>query len=213
MPLLKRKAFEKSTASEYLRDDDEVFHCEITDEIFKDYEEYCERIILVNSMVWTCEMTGKNNLTYAEALESEKAARKQLKDFPMELRIPILFLAVKTNRTSFADMSEDIFNYVRERYFVGEIVEACLEGDIWNEAHVLSVIAQKQHPGSKALIPASAYCYEVEQFDENDPSAVCQIGTAPHDRVRRRKGVYTRDKNRLFLKQFVQQQGGIIGIK
>lgn len=38
MPLLKRKAFEKSKASEYLRDDDEVFHCEITDEIFKDYE-------------------------------------------------------------------------------------------------------------------------------------------------------------------------------
>ncbi|KAL0819369.1 hypothetical protein ABMA28_007492 [Loxostege sticticalis] len=214
MPLLKRKAFEKSTASEYLRDDDEVFHCEITDEIFKDYEEYCERIILVNSMVWTCEMTGKNNLTYAEALESEKAARKLLKDFPMELRIPILYLAVQTKRCSFAEMSEDIFNYVRERFFVGETVEACLEGDLWREAHVLSVTAQKQQPGSKATLPAAAYCYEVEQFEESEPASAGQIGTAPHDRVRRRKGVYTRDKNRLFLKQFVQQQaGGIIGIK
>ncbi|XP_060805149.1 bromodomain adjacent to zinc finger domain protein 1A isoform X2 [Amyelois transitella] len=214
MPLLKRKAFEKSTASEYLRDDDEVFHCEITDEIFKDYEEYCERIILVNSMVWTCEMTGKNNLTYAEALESEKAARRSLKDFPMELRIPILFLAALTKRCSFAEMSEDVFNFVRERYFVGETVEACLEGDLWKEAHVLSVTAQKQQPGSKVLPPATSYAYEVEQYDESDAASAGQIGTAPHDRVRRRKGIYTRDKNRLFLKQFVEMRpGGVIGIK
>lgn len=98
-------------------------------------------------MVWSCELTGKNNLTYSEALQSEKAARKQLKDFPMELRIPILFLATKTNRCSFAEMSEDIFNFIRDRYFVGETVEACLEGDNWQEAHVLSVISQKQQPG------------------------------------------------------------------
>lgn len=91
-------------------------------------------------------MTGKNNLTYAEALDSEKAARRSLRDFPMELRTPILFLASKTKRSSFAEMSEDVFNYVRERFFIGETVEACLEGDIWCEAHILSVIAPKQQP-------------------------------------------------------------------
>lgn len=101
----------------------------------------------MNSMVWSCEMTGKNNLTYAEALESEKAARRSLKDFPMELRIPILFLATKTKRSSFQEMSEDVFNFVRERYFVGEAVEACLEGETWRESHVLSVTVQKQQPG------------------------------------------------------------------
>ncbi|KAF9416177.1 hypothetical protein HW555_006429 [Spodoptera exigua] len=214
MPLLKRKAFEKSKASEYLRDDDEVFHCEITDEIFKDYEEYCERIILVNSMVWTCEMTGKNNLTYSEALHSERTARRALKDFPMELRIPILYLAMRTKRCSFAEMSEDVFNFVRDRYFVGETVEACLEGEVWREAHILSITAQKQHPDSKAMLPSTAYCYEVEQYHESDPSESGQIGTAPSDRVRRRKGVYTRDKNRLFLKQFVEGgPDGVIAIK
>lgn len=61
------------------------------------------------------------------------------------------------------------------------------------------------------MLPPSAYCYEVEQFDE-DPAAAGQIGTAPYDRVRRRKGIYTRDKNRLFLKQFVAP-GIVIGIK
>ncbi|XP_048486148.1 bromodomain adjacent to zinc finger domain protein 1A [Plutella xylostella] len=211
MPLLKRKAkLEKSTASEYLRDDDEVFHCEVTDEIFKDYEEYCERIILVNSMVWSCEMTGKNNLTYAEALDSEKAARRSLKDFPMELRIPILYLAAKTKRCSFAEMAEDVFNYVRERYFVGESVEACLEGENWRESHVLSVTAPKQQPGSKVTLPASAYCYEVEQFESSSSG---QVVVAAHDRVRRRKGVFSRDKCRLFLKQFVEMENTVIVIK
>lgn len=61
------------------------------------------------------------------------------------------------------------------------------------------------------MLPASSYCYEVEQFSE-DPETAGQIGTAPYDRVRRRKGVYTRDKNRLFLKQFVTP-GAVIGIK
>lgn len=98
-------------------------------------------------MVWSCEMTGKNNLTYSEALESERAARRSLKDFPVELKAPVLFIASKTNRSSFAEMTEDVFNYVRERYFVGETIEACLEGDIWCESHILSVIAPKQHPG------------------------------------------------------------------
>lgn len=97
-------------------------------------------------MVWTCAMTGKTSLTYSEALNSEKAARKLLKDFPMELRIPILYIAERTNRCSFAEMSEDIFTFVRDRFFVGETVEACLDGDNWCEAHILSVTAQKQHP-------------------------------------------------------------------
>lgn len=67
---------------------------------------------------------------------------------------------------------------------------------------------------SKALLPASSYCYEVEQYDEENPTSTGQIGTAPFDRLRRRKGVYTRDKNRLFLKQFVENGGeGVIVIK
>lgn len=64
------------------------------------------------------------------------------------------------------------------------------------------------------MLPSTAYCYEVEQYHESDPSASGQIGTAPSDRVRRRKGVYTRDKNRLFLKQFVEGGAdGVISIK
>jgi bromodomain adjacent to zinc finger domain protein 1A len=33
-------------------------------------------------MVWSCSLTGKANLTFQEALDSEKGARKLLKGFP-----------------------------------------------------------------------------------------------------------------------------------
>lgn len=58
----------------------------------------------------------------------------------MQLRIPILYLASKTSRTSFNEMMEDVFQYARERYFIGEMVEASFTEDTWCECHILQVI-------------------------------------------------------------------------
>lgn len=38
MPLLKRKKFEKVAMPRDLRDDEEVFHCVQTNEVFRNYE-------------------------------------------------------------------------------------------------------------------------------------------------------------------------------
>lgn len=97
-------------------------------------------------MVWSCSMTGKSSLTYAEALKSENAARKSIRDFPVELRTPVLYLASKTTRTGFIDMAEDVFSYVKDRFFVGEMVESCFTNNWreWEESHVLQVIAPNE---------------------------------------------------------------------
>lgn len=95
-------------------------------------------------MVWTCAMTGKSNLTYQEALESEENAKQSLKEFPLELRIPLLYLASKTVRSSFGDMAEDVFLYVKDRYFTGENLEASFTGSKWKDSHVLQVIAPSE---------------------------------------------------------------------
>lgn len=89
-------------------------------------------------------MTGKSNLTYAEALQSEKTARTSLKDFPMELRIPVLYLASKTKRSAFGDMTEDVFTFIKDRFFVGEIIESCFTENNWKESYVLQVIAPSE---------------------------------------------------------------------
>lgn len=177
--------------------------------------EFAERTILCNSMVWACAMTGRSNLTYVEALQSEENARISLKDFPLELRIPVLYLANKTKRSSFTEMADDIFTYIKERYFVGENVEASFSGNKWREYHVLQVIC----PGTEELQnlpringntdksffpPPLVYKYDLEQLDNEDDDVIEKM-IADFTQIRRRKGTYTREKNKLFLKQYAEQ--------
>lgn len=54
------------------------------------YREFCERIILCNSLVWSCALSGKSNMTFQEALACEESARKMLKEFPMEVGLNVI---------------------------------------------------------------------------------------------------------------------------
>ena len=46
---------------------------------------FFERTILCNSLVWSCSLTAKSNLTYQEAIESEKRALQSVSDIPFEV--------------------------------------------------------------------------------------------------------------------------------
>lgn len=91
-----------------------------------DWMLYCrkfyERIILCNSLVWTCSFTGRPNLTFQEARHSEKRAREQLNSIPDSLRIPLLGLAHLTHRSQFKDLVDDVYLFSRDHYFIGEYV-------------------------------------------------------------------------------------------
>lgn len=50
-----------------------------------DCSEFCERIILCNSLIWSCSITGRTNMTFEEALQCEENAKRSLKEFPMEV--------------------------------------------------------------------------------------------------------------------------------
>ncbi|XP_043462023.1 bromodomain adjacent to zinc finger domain protein 1A isoform X2 [Leptopilina heterotoma] len=217
MPLLRNEPFKKLHVSTDYKADDEVYHCEATNEIFKDYNEFCARIILCNSLVWSCSTTGKSGLTYAEALESEENAERSFKEFPMELRIPILYLANRTHRTSFNEMLEDIYQYARDRYFVGEMVEASFTEDSWCDCHVLQVIAPTEQQIKQYILengsnpqerspnpPAKLFHYEVEQLDCGD-SDETQTMTVEASQVRRKKQQYGRERNKIFLKHLCEQ--------
>ncbi|KAK4885411.1 hypothetical protein RN001_001682 [Aquatica leii] len=223
MPLLKKREFKKAPLPSGLSNHEEVFHCVMTNEIFREYEEFCQRVILCNSMVWTCSFTGKSGLTYLEALESEKESQGMLKDFPTELRIPVLFLASKTQRSSFIEMADDIYLYMKDRYFIGENVEASFLDNKWKEAHVLQVIAPNQeklltmstngHTNDKQFYPpASLYSYEVEQLDAEDED-VSEVMIVNAQQIKRKLKL-TRDKSKLFLRQYVtQNDSGIFIVK
>lgn len=97
--------------------------------IFSCFREFFERIILCNSLVWSCSITGKAGLTYQEAVESEEKALKNIASFPAALQKPLLFLAEKTKRSRLADLNDDVFMFAKDRYFIGEIVDAVISGE------------------------------------------------------------------------------------
>ncbi|XP_069952851.1 bromodomain adjacent to zinc finger domain protein 1A [Cherax quadricarinatus] len=158
MPLLNKKPFVKREPPSHLQLSDKVFYCDITNEVFTDFDEYWERLVLCNAMVWTCELTGRPSLTYTEAAESETRARRCLSNVPQVLRKPLLYIATLTRRGRYIDMSEDVFTFVRDRYFVGEEVEAIVKNH-WYDCRVIQII----YPTPEEI---AKYEFEMAESDE-----------------------------------------------
>uniref|UniRef100_A0A0K8T8G0 Bromodomain adjacent to zinc finger domain protein 1A n=2 Tax=Lygus hesperus TaxID=30085 RepID=A0A0K8T8G0_LYGHE len=216
MPLLHKKPFSPEEYPFDLKESDEVFVCHSTGEIFKDYDDFCERIILCNSLVWSCSLTGRSHLTYQEAAASEDKVKRLLKRFPMELREPVLFLSSICERRSLVELAEEVFSFVKDRFFIGETVEVEFpEGQV--SCHVLSVVPPteqelealkgKKDKDERHFPPASAYKYEVERMDNGKEA------TVDSSQVSRKKSAYSKDKNRLYIKQFVRNDQGIWRLK
>lgn len=51
---------------------------------------YLNRLNLYRQRIWTCKISGKANLTYEEALVSEKRATERVQEMPKELVAPAL---------------------------------------------------------------------------------------------------------------------------
>lgn len=86
------------------------------------FRKFFERIILCNSLVWSCALTGRPNLTFQEALQSEKRAKEQLSSFPSCMQSPLIYLAHLTHRSRFNDVMDDVYSFAKDRYFIGETV-------------------------------------------------------------------------------------------
>ncbi|XP_069119018.1 bromodomain adjacent to zinc finger domain protein 1A-like [Argopecten irradians] len=228
MPLLRRQPFHREKPPPDLDGNEEVFHCKLTNEIFRDYEEFFERIILCNSLVWSCSITGRAGLTYQEAIECEEKALKNLATFPGYLQKPVLFLANLTHRTRLVDMNDDIFVFAKDRFFIGEVAEVMLGGER-KACKILRVIPpssgisdvngcividsdEEEESSTKrkggAILPAEQYRYVVQEKGKNNITI-----TVPSKQISRKKGLYTRDKSKLFLKQYCEPHMGIWRVK
>jgi len=87
------------------------------------------RIILCNSLVWSCEATGQSGLTYLEAVAADRRASNRLADFPDALRCPLLLLMQLTRRRKITDARDDIFPFVSRHFFVDEEVTATISSN------------------------------------------------------------------------------------
>ncbi|XP_065542377.1 bromodomain adjacent to zinc finger domain protein 1A isoform X1 [Lathamus discolor] len=242
MPLLHRKPFVRQKPPADLRPDERVFYCRVTNEIFRDYDDFFERIILCNSLVWSCAVTGKPGLTYQEALESEKKARQNLQSFPEALIIPVLYLATLTRCSRLHEICDEIFAYVKDRYFVGETVEVVRNNGARLQCKILEVIAPAHHNGMANGHASSTDGDTIVISDSDDSethNSSAQNGekkaiTDPSlfkykvqpikkelyetvivkaSQLSRRKHLFSRDRLKLFLKQHCEPHDGVIKTK
>ncbi|KAJ8769191.1 hypothetical protein K2173_000966 [Erythroxylum novogranatense] len=118
MPLLKKRAFTLLEPPKDLDPKDLVYQVRFTKEIFLNYQEYLNRINLYRQRIWTCKTTGKTNLTYEEALVSEKCAAEKIQEIPKEIEEPALRM-IQFSMLSLKDLADTIAVKFQERLFVG----------------------------------------------------------------------------------------------
>ncbi|KAL3528188.1 hypothetical protein ACH5RR_012844 [Cinchona calisaya] len=117
MPLYKRKPFPLAEKPKDLKPQDQVFEIRFTKEIFRDYRDYLSRINFYRRRVWTCKVTGRGNLTYEEALISERNAIQKVQQIPKEL-IPLVLSDVQFSMLTL----KDLVNSIAEK-FQGQLLE------------------------------------------------------------------------------------------
>lgn len=56
-------------------------------------------------------------------MESERRARQSLQSFSPALLLPLLHLVATSRRCRLAELCEDVYGFVKDRFFPGEMVD------------------------------------------------------------------------------------------
>lgn len=234
--MLHRKPFSRTPPPADLQPAERLFYCRVTNEVFRDYDEFFERTILCNSLVWSCSFTGKSGLTYQEALESEKKVKKSLLNFPEPVVVPALYLATLANHQRVSDLCDDIYDYVKDRYFIGETVTVVRNSGERLECTVLEVKLPPQENGMTNGHNIHSDTIVISDSDDESPKedpdswkkkepidpsllkykvkpvvqAMYESVTVKQCQVSRKPSVFSQDRLKHFLKLHCEIQNGIV---
>ncbi|KAM3917997.1 bromodomain adjacent to zinc finger domain protein 1A [Leptodactylus fuscus] len=236
MPLLHRKPFLRSAPPADLLPTERLFYCRVTNEVFRDYDEFFERTILCNSLVWSCSFTGKSGLTYQEALESEKKLKKSLLNFPEPIIVPVLYLATLASHQRVSDLCDDIYEYVKNRFFIGETVTVVRNSGARLECTVLEIKVPPQENGMTNGHDIHSDTIVISDSDDDSPKEVpdswkkkepidptlfkykvkpvvkemYESVTVKQCQVSRKSSLFSQDRLKHFLKLHCEVQNGIV---
>ncbi|XP_066345772.1 uncharacterized protein [Miscanthus floridulus] len=127
MPLLKRTPFSLLEPPKDLDPNEKVFQVELTQDIFRDYQEYLNRLDLYRQNVWTCKVSGKSKLTYKEALVCEQQAAAKAEQLPKELMAPVLRM-IQHSTLSLTDLVNKVYSSLLLDLFEGLELHAKKDG-------------------------------------------------------------------------------------
>ncbi|XP_037807459.1 bromodomain adjacent to zinc finger domain protein 1A [Lucilia sericata] len=208
MPICKRDGFDNAPSKnkdETFHDNEEVFYCEVTKEIFKQYEDYFRHVMAINSTVWQCEATGKDNLTYAEALKSEKRARKKMEMFKDSLRPPVMLVIEHAKQSSLNVLNALTFRFLRKRFFLNEEVQI-MEKNKYAPYTVVDIQSpDKKVPANGVYEDTENLLYKLKSLGKSQTEA-----TVPFDKVKRQRFEFTSENLQMFIKNNVVRVDGIL---
>ena len=130
MPIVKRKPVQPQGVPAALlsayterKEDRAVFFLAATGEVFEEYEPYAARLSYYHQRIFQCELSGKSNLTFFEAAESEAQHTRAIQSqFPDALKVPVLRAAQFQTCGRLTELVERVYECMRQRFFVGEEV-------------------------------------------------------------------------------------------
>ena len=144
----------------------------------------------------------------------------------------------RTRRGRQTEITDDVYDWAKSRYFKGEIVDAVI-GNMWCESKILRVIppteaeiaADKENEvtevnedgspkekeeqnggGPPPPPPEHLFKYEVEETEPDDEDMV-ELHIIEADDVKREKGLFSREKLNLYLKSVVELDGAVFKVK
>ncbi|PSS30848.1 DDT domain-containing protein [Actinidia chinensis var. chinensis] len=187
MPLYKRKPFPLAERPKDLKPQERVFQVRFTKEIFRDYGEYLNRINLYRQRIWTCKVTAKTNLTFEEALVSEKHATEKVQRFPKELVVPVL-RDVQFSMLTLKDLANKIATKLQEQLSEGTELYGKRNNRVY-PCKIIKVLAEE----------AGRTQYEVAWLDKE--KKMTENAVVNGEDLVRKKLPFTRDVLKSFIRE------------
>ncbi|KAG2231014.1 ATP-utilizing chromatin assembly and remodelling N-terminal-domain-containing protein [Thamnidium elegans] len=160
----------------------EVWYLHFTNEVFTNYESYINKLTLYHQPIWECEATGRQHLTYEQALESEKTEHDRAEfKFCQPLRIHILN-RIKFQTVRLDVLVNDVYSYFKTNFVVDEIVHCKLNGYNYL-ARIVQVLPKRSNDYQHSLTwtKKSAESSSVSNSESEDDS---NVPRQPNGRLR-----------------------------
>ncbi|XP_016979825.1 bromodomain adjacent to zinc finger domain protein 1A [Drosophila rhopaloa] len=209
MPICKREGFDlnqEEGKNETFHDNDLVFCCYITKRIFRDYEHYFRHVMAINSTVWQCEATGKENLTYEEAVKSERAARKKMEQFKQSLRAPVLLVVEHARQSSVNTLNMMVAKFLRKRFFIGEEVTVQAKKNTSYTVVGITLDKSMPEPGNGVFEETDSLVYRLRP-NKGNPAAEVEL---PFKLLRRSRLEFNLENLNMFIKSNVSRVDGLL---
>ncbi|ORY83904.1 ATP-utilizing chromatin assembly and remodelling N-terminal-domain-containing protein [Protomyces lactucae-debilis] len=177
-----------------------VWEIRETREVFADYEAFLKRLSFYEQHQFTCELTGRQNLPFKIAMQSEVQGSTGIDNsFPEALKEPLLRRLNLHTDGRLEHLVDLAFEAYKAEYFPGEIL-------IYTEpntarrfaAHVRekTMLAEMTMPNGQQRQAASRYTVELEDYYNGRSNATTIDGST----LARERGTFTKAILRAFIK-------------